>query len=186
MLQNSTGEGLGPLSTPLPTQESPLCSKHMGARGTGLKLGLGQTRKRARKTKGVCVHRAAGSRGCAMHQRNLPPKPPSLHHHTGLAVNWLTQGGCRGAGRGSKFQPKARATTSFQVRHTGRGPTKGMGCPLSHPPRQKRVGQDPVPSTPSLPERRPGGCREERSMVQGAGRCEGTAVGKWGDTLGQI
>lgn len=167
LLENSTGEGPLPLSRLAPTQESPLCSKHRGARGTELRRGLGQTCKRAQKTDG-------GGRGAEVVQCTTRSCLLGLHQRRRLAVNLLPgkeEG--RGAapphscpGMGSELQPTPRANTPFQVRHPDWSPSRQHSRPSPGPTQNKSMWSGPSAMNPwqagVCPP--PRGCREGRSQ----------------------
>lgn len=149
-----------------------------------LKRGLGQTCKCAQKTDG------GGSRGCAMHHQNLPPKPPSTHR-TG-SQSAASREGAEGLdprrcpGRVLNSNPSPGTLAPFQVRRPGRSPTR---LEAVHPVSQKEkpVGQAVVPLTPNTSVHLPRGCMQGREKsgkekLELRGDCRVVKLGKWRDT----
>lgn len=92
LLQNSTGEGPAPLSRLVPTQESPLRAKHIGAGGMALKCRLGRTCRCAQKANG------GGEGGAEVVQCTTRSCLPSLTNAWGWWSMGRPQGGCPAAG----------------------------------------------------------------------------------------
>lgn len=139
LLQNPTGEGPGPLGGLHPLRKAPFVPNTRGpGRGTEAWAWTDlqtcpEDRWSVCARARVCVG-GAGSRSCAMHHQNLPPKP---HQHSGRAHRGWTPVAAR---YDSEFQPKPRATAPFHVRHPGRSPTRPESYPSPRPPKRKTRG----------------------------------------------
>ena len=120
LLENSTGEGPVPLNGLAPTQESPLCSQHTGARGMELNRGLGQTCKRAQKTDG-------GGRGAEVVQCTTEAASPASVDAGGWQSICCLREECRGARPSLLPRCPLRIATH----------TQGQGPLPSQTPRQK-------------------------------------------------
>lgn len=125
-----------------------------------------------------------------MHHQNLPPKPPSTHRAGSQSA--ASREGAEGLdprrcpGRVLNSNPSPGTLAPFQVRHPGRSPTR---LEAVHPVSQKEkpVGQDLVPLTPSTPAHLPRGCMQGREKsgeekLEMRGDWIVVKLGKWRDT----